>query len=227
MGVRSWLPALVLLLPLACDRADEGAEARDQALRAATDELAAARAAFEADRTAMQQELAALRKAVESVDGKLDALAAERRRPSPTRPPVDPSGLALPDADAPIPRSELEASIAAAVRCESEARCTIERSFLDTLLANQATLARQARIVPAARDGATVGFRLYALRRGSLPKALGFENGDLVRSINGHALTTVEQSLEAYAKLRHEKLFTVEVERRGVPVTLTIEVVGA
>lgn len=214
---------LVLALPLACDRADEGAEARDQALRAATDELAAARAAFEADRAAMQQELAALRKAVESVDGKLDALAAERPRPPSTRSPVDLSGAGIPP---PVPVSELEASIAAAVRCESEVRCTIEQSFVDTLLANPTSLARQARIVPAVRDGATLGFKLYALRRGSLPKALGFENGDLVRSINGHAFSSMEHAIEAYAKLRHEKTFTVELERRGAPVTLTLEIVG-
>lgn len=233
------IAALLLLVPLACDGASGGdqAQAQAQALQAAAEELGAARAAFEADRTAMQQELAALRKVVDGLDAKLDALAAERGRPVRPREPLVPSEPSpvlppLPDTEEPImseedPRSLLAPAIAAGVACESETRCTIDQAFVDAALANPASLAKQARIVPAMRDGVNAGYKLYGIRRESLPKALGLKNGDLIHTVNGHPLTTVDETMKLYTKLRDEKTFILEIERKGTPRRLTIEIVGS
>lgn len=228
------IAALLLLVPLACDGAGGGdqAQAQAQALQTAAEELGAARAAFEADRTTMQQELAALRTAVDGLAAKVDALAAERGRPERPLVPSDPSPLLppLPDTEEPLmseedPRSLLAPAIAAGVACESETRCTIDQAFVDAALANPASLAKQARVVPAMRDGVTSGYKLYGIRPGSLPKALGLKNGDLIRSVNGHPLTTLDETMKLYTKLRVEKTFILEIDRRGSPLTLTIEIV--
>lgn len=229
--MRSFIPSLFLVVPLACARPEEGAgaQAQVQALQAATEALTAARTTFEADRTTMQQELAALREAVDAANAKLEVLellTMSRPQPRPA-PPGEDIDVALPSDPAVSRVVEDPAALAAAVRCETEARCTVERSYLETLLINPGGLAKQARLVPKNDDeGRMLGLKLYGIRPGSFFKALGFKNGDMVRSINGHALGSMEQTLELYTKLRREKTYTLELERRGGPFTLTIEIVG-
>jgi hypothetical protein len=222
--------ALLLLMPLACARADEST----QALQTATEELQAARAAFEADQGGLRQELAELRKSVDATNARLDALAAERRRPVPRPEPTDSSSRGFPllsgseSVEGPtIPTTEFSPEIAAAVRCESAERCTIDRAFVETLAINPASLAKQARVVPSMRDEVLQGYKFYGIRRGSLPQALGIKNGDLIRSINGYALASIDKVLELYTKLRHESTFVIVIDRRGAPFTLTVEIVGS
>jgi general secretion pathway protein C len=201
---------LLLLPSLACDRPDEGAQAQAQALQAAAEELGAARAAFEADRAAAQAELAELRKAVDAANAKLDAMAVERGRPVAARESSSASGFPLFDgSETP---TEDEAAAAAAVRCESETRCTIDRAYVETLAIDPTALMKQARIVPGMHDG-------------TMPKALGLKNGDLVRSVDGKALTSMDETMKIFTELRHARTFTLELERRGSPLALTIEIV--
>jgi general secretion pathway protein C len=122
-------------------------------------------------------------------------------------------------------RPQDEAAAAAAVRCESETRCTIDRAYVETLAIDPTALMKQARIVPGMHDGTMQGYKLYGIRRGSLPKALGLKNGDLVRSVDGKALTSMDETMKIFTELRHARTFTLELERRGSPLALTIEIV--
>jgi S1-C subfamily serine protease len=101
-------------------------------------------------------------------------------------------------------------------------RCELERGALDELLANPTLLARQARVIPALKDGEAVGFKLYGIRRGSLFSLLGIQNGDLIRSVDGIDLGDAEAAMEAYAKLRDAAQIEFELDRRGRPVSLEI-----
>jgi PDZ domain len=217
----SRLAALLLLVPLACDRTEADAPAESPALQQATEELAAARTAFAADQAATRQALAELKKAVDATNAKLDALAAERGQPvrAPTPVPTDP----LMSVDGAL--EPLEDPLAASVRCASETRCTVDRVLFDTLARDPTMLVKQARIVPSQLDGVVQGYKLYGIRRGSLPKALGLKNGDLVRSINGKALGSLDEVMKLLTKLRSETTFTLGIERKGTPLTLTVEVV--
>lgn len=83
-------------------------------------------------------------------------------------------------------------------------------------------LTRASRIVPAMRDGKVFGFKVYAIRPNTLLALLGFQNGDTVQTINGRELDSPDKALEVYTALRNEKKFSVAIERRGTPMTLTI-----
>lgn len=220
--------AFPLTVLLACARTDE-ASADAQALQAATAELAAARTAWEADRATMTQELAELRKTVDETNAKLTKLTAERSPPVPIPGPVDP--YYLPPAADDLPMSvdpgvaTPDDTLAAFVRCETESRCKVEKAWFEAMMVNPAALARQARLVPKLEGEKTLGLKLYGIRRGSLPKALELKNGDLVKSINGYAMGSMDKMLEAYAKLRRETTFTLEIERKGVSLTHTVEIV--
>ncbi|HOX42451.1 MAG TPA: hypothetical protein PK668_02585 [Myxococcota bacterium] len=78
-------------------------------------------------------------------------------------------------------------------------------------------LASQARIVPALKDGKPNGFKLFAIRPGSLHAELGIMNGDVIQSVNGIELSSPEQALEAYTRLRTASELVVQLERRGQP----------
>lgn len=226
--MRPWLVALPLVVLLACAGTDDQAGADAQALKAATDELAAARAAFEADREATSKELAELRKTVEETNAKLATLAAERRPIIPVPGPVEP--LPFPEAET-LPMSvdpgvaAPDEALAAFVRCESESRCKIEKAWFEATIADPAALTKHARLVPKVQDGKVIGLKVYGIRRGSLPKAVGLKNGDLVKSINGYAMGSPETTLDAFSKLRRKTSFTLELERKGVSLTHTVEIV--
>jgi general secretion pathway protein C len=96
----------------------------------------------------------------------------------------------------------------------------IRRELLDRLLANSDELCRSARIVPRFVDGRARGFRLYAIRPGSIFHHLGLENGDTLIALNGFDLSSPDRALEAYVHLRSASSLTLELERRGQRVTL-------
>lgn len=103
--------------------------------------------------------------------------------------------------------------------------CTIERRFVDQLLANPAQLTRQGRAIPYDRDGLR-GFRLSRVLRGTIPRLLGLRSGDVVTSINGQPLATLDAAMRLLPRLRHASHLTVEVvrNRRGQRQPLRLEV---
>lgn len=107
-----------------------------------------------------------------------------------------------------------------AISCDGDS-CTVERKFVDKLMANPALLAKQARVIP---DKNGRGFKFYGVRNGSLPKLLGVKNGDLVTEVNGQALTSVDQAMGLYTKLRRASNLSVTIDRRGKTVTKDITI---
>jgi general secretion pathway protein C len=102
----------------------------------------------------------------------------------------------------------------------SETEFNVDRSVIDNVLENQATLMRSARIVPEQKDGKTVGIRLFGIRQDTLLGTLGMQNGDRLEKINGYDMASPEKALEAYARLRTATSLTVQVTRRGKPLTI-------
>ncbi|MBL8621337.1 MAG: hypothetical protein JNK64_08540 [Myxococcales bacterium] len=102
---------------------------------------------------------------------------------------------------------------------------TLARDLIDRALAAPTPLIGAARIVPAIADGQPAGFKLYAMRPGSPLVVMGLANGDTLRAINGLPLTSADRALEAYSRLRATDHLTLEVTRRGQPLTLRYQIV--
>ena len=100
----------------------------------------------------------------------------------------------------------------------------LPRKVVDAMLANPMASMRGARVVPAIKNGVEDGFKLYAIRPSSIFAKIGFTNGDTVHSINGLALTTPDNALEAYTKLKDATTVTVDITRRGKPIELVIQI---
>lgn len=143
----------------------------------------------------------------------------------PPPPPAVPSSSAAkptttepPKNDRAIPGAE------EAINCPSENTCVIERAFVEQLLANPALLAKQARIVPKQKDDEVLGYKLYGIRRGSLPKLLGLKNGDMITAVNGEELKGMDKAMALYTKLRRALNLSVSIERKGQTINKEIQI---
>jgi type II secretion system protein C len=140
----------------------------------------------------------------------------------PPPPPVAP--VATEEEEKPANDREIEGA-AEAISCdESQTNCTVDKAFVEKLMANPAQLTKQARIVPAVADGETKGYKFYGIRPGSLPKLLGLKNGDLLTSVNGHELESLDQAMDLYNKLRRASHLSVTIERKGKVIQKEIEI---
>ena len=92
------------------------------------------------------------------------------------------------------------------------------------VLSNPASLARQARVMPSLKDGETRGFKFYGIKPGSLPKLLNIKNGDLITSVNGTDLKSMDGAMSLYAKLRRANNLSVTIERKGETITKEITI---
>jgi S1-C subfamily serine protease len=160
--------------------------------------------------------------------------SAWRSISGPPEAPVSPlpSTAPAPPLD-PQPREEAALAFALGLRCvEAESgerpligRCELERKVVDALLAQPSGLMKQARIVPAVVEGEARGFKIYGVRPNSIPKVLGFKNGDLVTSVNGRELVSIDSAMVAYEAFRHETEFRVVLERKRQVQELEIVIV--
>jgi general secretion pathway protein C len=74
------------------------------------------------------------------------------------------------------------------------------------------------------RNGKPKGFRLFAIRPGSLLGRVGFRNGDIIQAVNGNDTSTPEKAIETYNKLRTAGLVRASLLREGKPVAIEIKI---
>jgi general secretion pathway protein C len=115
--------------------------------------------------------------------------------------------------------SGMEDEVGKSIRKVGEGRYELERTALNKVLANTTLLARSARIVPSVQNGKPSGFKLYAIRPGSLYSMLGMSNGDTINAINGHPITTPDTALDVYTKLRNASHVTISFTRSSKTIT--------
>jgi general secretion pathway protein C len=107
----------------------------------------------------------------------------------------------------------------------SEFEYKIPRALLDEQLNDLEGLSGMGRsMLHRGPDGQFDGYRLSALRRGSLPDQLGIRNGDIVHKVNDMPLDSVQGAMQAFSTLQNGSSFKFEVTRRGQPVTLSYTV---
>ncbi len=140
----------------------------------------------------------------------------------------------LMEQEAPIPVSGGEEPVAAAgsgefgVESLGENKYAISKETLAKYMADPSQLATMGRaLLHRGPDGEYDGYRLSAIRRGTLADALGIKNGDVVNSINGTPLNSMQAAMGAGASLSGGGApgpMQIEVTRRGQKMTLDYEV---
>jgi general secretion pathway protein C len=97
----------------------------------------------------------------------------------------------------------------------NEDNYVIQRGEIEKTLSNLNSIAMQARIVPSFTNGESDGFKLFAIRPGSLYSKIGIQNGDVIHKINGFPMNSPDKALEIYQKLKSASSIEVEVTRNG------------
>jgi len=95
----------------------------------------------------------------------------------------------------------------------SDTEYKIDRSEINQQLDNMNQLFTQIRAVPHFDGGQSTGFRLFAIRQGSVFDQIGLRNGDIIQNINGEAITDPAQALSQFQKLKDAQRFCVDVLR--------------
>jgi general secretion pathway protein C len=115
-------------------------------------------------------------------------------------------------------------AIASGIEVNGENERTVTRSIVDEALANPTKFARSVRVRPYMKDGETKGFRLRRIEKGSPLEMLGAQRGDIIHSVNGVDLTSVDKALAAYQSMRSESRLVFSITRRGKPTDLVINI---
>jgi type II secretion system protein C len=114
--------------------------------------------------------------------------------------------------------------IAGGIQVDGPNERTVDRSVVDSALANPAKFARSVRVRPYKKNGEVTGFRLRRIKKGSPLELLGAKKGDVIHSVNGVGLTSVDEALAAYQNLRNENRLVFSITRKGKPTELTINI---
>ena len=134
----------------------------------------------------------------------------DRPQPTPSNPPAVTSTTST---------DPLAAELDMGIKKLDEHNYEVQRSTLDSLLGNLPAIASGVRIVPESKNGKATGFRLSSLRPDGPFAKIGLLNGDLVSAINGIDLSSPEQALLAYGRLRTANHLSVAIERNGRKLT--------
>jgi general secretion pathway protein C len=110
------------------------------------------------------------------------------------------------------------------IRQISDAQYQIDRTEVDSALDNMNQLFTQIRAVPHFEGGKSVGFRLFAIRQGSIFDQIGLKNGDVIQRINGSDLSDPAKALALFQQLRSEGNINLDYLRNKENKTVSYQI---
>ena len=145
-------------------------------------------------------------------DGKKETLrlSEEGAQPSPAAKAIPPPG--------PTPFRGEE------VKKLSANRFLVNREDVNTAVGDINQFMTQARLRPHFEMGKPAGYSVSEVVPGSLMEKLGLRNADVIKKVNGMAVTRPEEVMQAYAQLQRDSNIEVEVERGGRSEILRYEI---
>ena len=105
----------------------------------------------------------------------------------------------------------------------AEGKYVIDQREIDAALQNLDQLYTDIRAVPNFKDGKVAGLKLLSVRPDSLFAKLGLKRGDVLERINGIDLD-IKRGLEIFNQLKEQKTLTIDIQRRGAPLTMDYEI---
>jgi general secretion pathway protein C len=110
------------------------------------------------------------------------------------------------------------------IRKTADGKFVIDRRELEKTVENLNEVFTQARAVPYFQDGKTVGFRVFAIKPGSVFEKIGLQNGDIIQSVNGTELTDPTKAVSLFTELQNEGHIAVELKRNQQSKSFSYEI---
>ena len=101
-------------------------------------------------------------------------------------------------------------------------RARVGSDLRQRLLSNPSSLMELVRISEARENGEIVGYKVRPGKDRSRFESMGFQNNDVVTSINGITLDNPSGALQVFQMMRTAKEATFELQRAGEPVNLVV-----
>ncbi len=111
-----------------------------------------------------------------------------------------------------------------AVTGGSTSGAVLDKHEVDDALKNLNVVMTQARVIPYMVRGESKGYRVFAIRPGSIYTKIGLKNGDIIQRVNGVELNDPEKAYYLFQQLRNEPKVTIDVIRRGKKISIPVEV---
>jgi general secretion pathway protein C len=110
------------------------------------------------------------------------------------------------------------------IRKTADNKFVIDRRELEQTVANINEVFTQARAVPFFQDGKTIGFRVFAIKPGSVFEKIGLQNGDVVQRVNGVELTDPTKAISLFTELQNEGHIAVDLQRNKQTKNFSYEI---
>lgn len=106
---------------------------------------------------------------------------------------------------------------------DAEARALMAGRYRQQLYDAPESLARVVSITPVRGAGGVTGYRVAPGTDRAAFDATGFQSGDVVKAVNGLALSDASNTLKLYQLMKDANQATFELERNGDVVTLSVD----
>jgi len=103
-------------------------------------------------------------------------------------------------------------------------KIAVKRALIADAAQDIGSLMQQARIAPHLEDGQPTGLLLTNIKPGSIFRRLGLRNGDVLTSVAGNPVTTVDAVTKLYAELKSANTVVVQIKRRNRLQMLTYDI---
>ena len=100
----------------------------------------------------------------------------------------------------------------------------LDRKTVRENLDNLPSLLTQARAELYFKEGRPEGFQLSQIQKGSILKSVGFQDGDVIRSVNGREVRSLEDAIALYQQLEDSDSYTIAILRGEKPRTLHVKI---
>jgi general secretion pathway protein C len=103
---------------------------------------------------------------------------------------------------------------------------TVEASYVEGELGpGFGKIVDAARLVPNTVDGGINGFKIFAIKGGTLFARVGLQNGDVITQVNDTNMRQPEQGFALYQAFQDEKVVRIQFLRGGVtPQNITVQI---
>ncbi|NWF56705.1 MAG: PDZ domain-containing protein [Syntrophaceae bacterium] len=146
-------------------------------------------------------------------DGKRETLILSEETPQPPRP----AGKPIPPPP-PAPAGKEE------VKKLSANRFLVNREDVSSAVGDINRFMTQARLRPHFEMGKPAGYSVSEIVPGSLMEKLGLKNNDIIRKVNGMAVSRPEEVMQAYAQFQQDSNIELEIDRGGRTEILRYEI---
>lgn len=100
----------------------------------------------------------------------------------------------------------------------------VDRQTVQKNLDNLPSLLMQARAEMYFKEGKPEGFQLSQIEKGSILKSVGFQDGDVIQSVNGKNVRSLEDAIALYQELGDRDSYTIGILRGEKPRTLHVKI---